>query len=125
MSRMKDQHIDQINLEAYFIYFLEQLLSAEHYKIVENVQRARTSASVPVFRPDMVVEIPNQSGFLVIELKLYRSERTSRGLLHNAFDQLKRYITAMGAAGGILVVTAPLKERKRLSLILVYISSGA
>jgi hypothetical protein len=103
MGRMKDLHIEFTNLEQSMIAIVEQILIAEGYQVSSRPEQARRLRG-----PDIVATPSDGSGHIAVEVKLYRSDRVSTGLLRNAFDQLDRYVLDTGAVAGILVVTTSL-----------------
>ncbi|MGV0818849.1 hypothetical protein [Martelella sp. AMO21009] len=97
MGRMKDLQIEQRNLEVEWLGIISKLFYEKGYKIV-----AENDGFVPTYRPDLIIE--RGGGKIIVELKLYRSERVSLALMRNAFISLSRSMEIEQANSGILII---------------------
>ncbi len=103
MGRVKDLHIDQMNLEQAWIELLAALFEKQGFTIVSGNDRI---CSRPA--PDLLIMGEDEG--VVVELKLHRSERVPLALVRNAFAQLDRMLGMTSAKRGILIIPQPLVE---------------
>lgn len=114
MSRSKEFYIDLANLEREFIAWLQRLMEAEGYTTIREHQHP--GPGFARFRPDLVMLDQNQTR-TIVELKLYRSDRTSPNLILNAARKLSEQREEAEAPSALLVVTSQLSGKLRARLI--------
>jgi hypothetical protein len=109
MSRMKDAHIDLMNLEAEWIGFLRRLFEREGFQVtVRDV--------LDGMQPQPDLALSRDEVEAIVELKLHRSNRVPLTLARNAFIDVGRMIAYHHAARGILIIPQRLVESHYLSV---------
>lgn len=78
MSRMKDGHIDFMNLKVEWLGFLRALFERERYQVA-----ARDGLDGIQLQPDLALSRDEVKA--IVELKLHRSDRVPLTLVRNAF----------------------------------------
>jgi hypothetical protein len=108
------------SLEQELVALVQAILEAKGYTFFQG-------ETPPVMRdlagfaygPDILARSPSAREWTVVEIKLYRSDRTSQTLLDNALQQIGKYMAGLRALEGILVVTSNMtsvqRERYRAS----------
>ena len=106
MSRMKDLHVDLMNLEASWVEFLRDLFERDGWEVLaQDVGRQDTSF------PDLTL---GQRGDIVaVELKLIRSPQASRTLIRNGVANLRGMLQPGGFNRGLLVIPQNLSVAAR------------
>lgn len=100
MSRMKEAHIDLMNLEARWLGFLRSLFEREGYQVAEPEETHQ--------QPDLT--LAHEKVEAIVELKLHRSSRVPLALLRNACIVLRRQIDYQNVERGILIIPQRLER---------------
>lgn len=109
VGRIKDLQIDLLNLELAWLGLLAALFEKLGFAVLSCDDRQGYRP-----KPDLTIEENGET--VVVELKLYRSERVPLALMRNAFAQLDAMAGMAGAQRGILIIPQRLAESHYLAL---------